>query len=186
MQTLTPREQRTVRLAAIGIAVYLALFFGFKGFAGLGAMRADHERLVRAANALRSEVQTYQTRALKLQRLMDRTQLDPGRLSTNTVVAQTSAALQLAAQSGGLQLGAVRESVARSTEREMGTIQFEAMGQPAAVLGFMARLDKLGFPVVVESVQLGADSRGPGMLRIHLNLIVLDFEQWKSRQPSHA
>ena len=186
MQTLSPREKRTVRIAAIGTALYLAVFFGSKGLGGLGALRAEHERQLRAAQSLRSEGETYRTRARKLQRLMDRSLIDPGKLSTNTVVAQTSAALQSAAQSGGLQLGAVRESMARSTERELGTIGFDATGQPAAILGFVARLDKLGFPVVVESLQLGTDPRMPGMVRVHLNLIVLDFEQWKTRPPSHA
>ena len=186
MRTLSPSEQRTVRLGGIGIAVYLALFFGIKGFGGLGAVRADYERQVRAAHALRAEVQAYETRALRLQRLMERLQIDPGKISTNTIVAQTSAALQQAAQSGGIIVGAVRESMARTTERELGTIQFDAKGPPPAVLNFIARLDRLGFPVAVESVQLSADSRGPGMLKVHLNLVVLDFEQWKPRPSSHA
>lgn len=186
MKTLTPSERRTVRIGGIGVVIYLVLFFGLKGSQSLAAHRAAYERQVRAAHLLRSEVEIHEARALKLQRLMERTRIDPGQLSTNTVVAQTSAALQQAAQSGGLQLQAVRESLARSGQREIGTIQLDATGQPTAVLGFVARLERIGFPVVIESLQFSPDPRGPGMLKVHLNLVVLDFEQWKARPSSHA
>lgn len=183
---MSPREKRTVLIGSVAIVVYLAVFFGSKSFGGLGAIRADYENQVRAAHTLRAEVDIYKNRAEKLGRLMERSRLDPGKLSTNTVVGQTSAALQQAAMSNGLQLGAIRESVARSNPREIGTIQLDAMGPPIAILNFLARMDKLGFPVLVDSIQYSSDPRGPGMLRLHLNLIVLDFEQWKPRPPSHA
>jgi hypothetical protein len=186
MNSLTPSERRTVRLAAIGIGLYLALFFGFKSFQGFGQVRTEYDRLVRSAHTLRQEVEPYRTRAEKLQRLIDRTQIDPGTLTTNTVVGLTSAALQSAATAGGLQLGPVRESLARTTEREVGSIQFDAMGPAAAVMGFVARLGTLGVPVVVDSVQITGDPRGPGMLKLHLSLIILDFDQWKTREVTRA
>jgi hypothetical protein len=186
MKNLNSSERRTVRIGGIGIAIYLALFFGLKAFSGVGALRADYARLVRSAHSLRQEIEPYQTRAGRLQRMIDRFQFDPGKLSTNTVVGQASAALQLAAAGGGLQLGPVRESLARSTEKELGTIQFDATGPAAAVMGFVARLGTLGVPVVVDSVQINADPRGPGMLKLHLSVIVLDFDQWRPREAAHV
>ena len=186
MKNLTPSEQRTLRLGGLGLALYLTLFFGLKLVGGLGAVRADYVKLVRSAHTLRQEIEPYRTRAEKLQRLMERFEFDPGKLATNTVVGQASSALQRAATGGGLQLGPVRESLARTTEKELGTIQFDATGPAAAVMGFVARLGTLGVPVVVDSVQINADPRGPGMLKLHLTVIVLDFDQWKPREATRV
>ena len=186
MKPLTEREQRTVRLGGIGLAVYLLLFFGFKAAHGLGALRVDYDRQLRTAHNLKSEVRTYETRVARLKRLMERLHLDPGTLTPQTVVSKTTAALQTAAMGGGLQLGPIRESLVRGTEQEMGSIQFDATGQPQAVTKFLAGLNQLGVPIVVESVQLTSEPRGPGMIKMHLNLIILDFEQWKRRNPTHA
>lgn len=186
MKALNEREQRTVRLGGIGLAVYLLLFFGVKALHGLGALRADYDRQVRVAHTLKAEVHTYETRTARLKRLMERLRLDPGTLSPQTVVSKTTAALQTAAMGGGLQLGPIRESPVRNTEQELGSIQFDATGQPQAITRFLAGLNQLGVPILVESVQLSTDSRGPGMLKMHLNLILLDFETWKRRNPNHA
>ena len=45
MPTLTPREQRTLRLAAIAIGIYLALFFGMRIWKQLEAKRCEYEQL---------------------------------------------------------------------------------------------------------------------------------------------
>ncbi len=186
MKNLTPSEQRTVRIGGIGIALYLAVFFGTKLFGGVVAVRADYARMRDSARSLRQEIEPYKTRAERLQRMVDRFQFDPGKLTTNSVVGQASAALQRAATGGGLQLGPVRESLARTTEKESGTIQFDATGPAAAVMGFIARLGTLGVPVVVDSMQINADPRGPGMLKLHLTVIVLDFDQWKPREANRV
>lgn len=183
---MTNREKRTLRRAGIGISAYLAIFLGFKGYLRMEAIRADYDRLARTAQTLRFEVEPYQTRAARLQRLMERLQLDPGRITTNTAVGQTSAAIQRAATAGGLQLGPIRESVGRSSERELGAIQFDATGQSPAVFAFLARINTLGFPIVVESVQLTPEPQGPGMVKLHLTITILDYEQWKLREASHA
>lgn len=186
MTTITEREQRTLRIAGIGILLYLTLFFGAKLIKGASSLRAAYDQQVRAAQTLRSEVQTYEVRALRLQRLMEQLQLEPGKVATNSIIAQTSAALQQAAVAGGLQIGSIRESVARSSERELGTIQLDATGLPLSIMSFLARLEHLGFPVIVDAVQLSSEPRGPGMLKVNFSLIILDFEQWKPRKAPHA
>lgn len=186
MKNLTPSEQRTLRLGAIGLAVYLVAFFGLKWFKAADAVRRDYTRLQQTASSLRAEVDRYQVRAERLDKLIQRLQVDPGTLRTNTVVGEASAALQRAAQAQGLQVGSVRESVNRANEKELGSIQFDAAGPAQAVLGFLARLNRLGVPVLVDSVQCTGNPRGPGQLKLLLNVIILDFDQWKAREVTRA
>ncbi len=186
MKSLSSSERRTLRLGSIALALYLVAFFGVKWARAANAIRTDHLQLSRTATSLKAEVERYQIRAERLGRLMNRLQIDPSTLRTNTVVGETSAALQKAAQAQGLQVGSIRESPSRSTERELGSIQFDATGPTQAVLAFLARLDSLGVPVVIDSIQCSGNPRGPGQLKIQLQVIILDLDQWKPKEPTRA
>lgn len=186
MKELTPSERRTVRIGSIGLGLYLVLFVGLKWFQAAESLRKEHAALRLKAAALRADVERYHLRTERLGRLMERLQVDPGTLTTNTVVGEASAALQRAAQAQGLQVSSVRETVNRSNERELGSIQFDASGPAPSVVGFLARIQSLGIPVLVESVQCTGNPRGPGQLKMLLNVVVLDFAQWKSREVPRA
>jgi hypothetical protein len=186
MKSLTPSERRTLRLGSIALAIYLVAFFGVKWLRAANAIRDEHRQLSRTATSLKAEVERYQIRAERLARLMNRLQIDPASLRTNTVVGHTSSALQQAAQAQGLQVGSIRESPSRSSERELGSIQFDATGPTQAILAFLARLDSLGVPVVIDSIQCSGNPRGPGQLKLQLQVIILDFDQWKPKEPSRA
>jgi hypothetical protein len=54
------------------------------------------------------------------------------------------------------------------------------------VLTFLASLNSIGFPVVVDSVQFTADNTRPGQVKLNLTIIILDFEQTKSAEVPHA
>ena len=54
-----------------------------------------------------------------------------------------------------------------------------------AVTTFLSRLDTLGYPMVVDSVQLSPEPR-PGMLKVTLTIIILDFDQWKKEEGPNA
>jgi hypothetical protein len=186
MKRLSASELRTLRLGAAALGIYLLLFFGFKWLAAANAMRSEYQQLVRTATSMRAEVERYEVRAERLERLMTRLRIDPGTFGTNTVVGKASAALQQAAQAQGLQVGSIRETPSRSGEKELATIQLDAAGPAQAVVAFLARLDSLGVPMVVESVQCSGNPRGPGQLKLVLNLIILDHEQWKTREGDRA
>jgi hypothetical protein len=115
---------------------------------------------------------------------MDGFHLDPAKLQKASVVADASAAIQNRAKSGGVQLGPIRESLTRSTGKGLATVQLEGSGQVPAVLAFLGSLDRIGFPVIVDSVQFTGDNTRPGQIKINLTLIILDFEQWK--EATHA
>jgi len=179
MRPLIDREKRTVRLAGIGIAIYLALFGGLQVWKFFDKKRADYRQLVLEAKNLRERIQPYQDKVLVVKKMMDDFHVDPARLKKETVVSDASAAIQKAAKSGGLQLGPIRESQSHGAGKSLATVQLEGAGQVSAVLTFLARLNSIGFPVVLDAVQFTADNRRPGQIKINLTLIILDFDSTK-------
>ena len=176
MRPLIDREKRLVRFAVAGIAVYLALFYGLGFF---GKRHAEFNRLVNEANALRQQLRPYQDKVVAVKKLMDEFHLDPVKMKKETVVSDASAAIQNAAKSGGLQLGPIRESPSHGSGKALATVQLEAAGQVPSALKFLAGLNHLGFPVVVDSVQFTADNSRPGQVKMNLTIILLDFDQQK-------
>lgn len=176
MRPLIDREKRIVRFAAAGIAIYLVLFYGLGYF---GKRHTEFNKLVNEANTLRQQVRPYQDKAATVKKLMEEFHLDPVKLNKATVVSDASAAIQNAAKSGGLQLGPVREAPAHGLGKALATLQLEATGQVPAAMKFLAGLNSLGFPVVVDSVQFTADNSRPGQTKMNLTIIVWDFDQQK-------
>ena len=179
MRSLSNREKRTVRWAGTGIAIYLALFGGMQVWKFFDKKRADYRQLVLEAKNLREKIQPYQDRVLVVKKMMDDFHMDPARLKKETVVSDASAAIQKAAKSGGLQLGPIRESPTHGAGKSLATVQLEGSGQVPAVLMFLAGLNRVGFPVVVDAIQFTADNSRPGQVKINLTLIILDFDATK-------
>jgi hypothetical protein len=111
--------------------------------------------------------------------LMDDFHLDPAKLQKASVVADASAAIQSDAKTGGVALGPIRESAANTSGKQLATVQLEGTGAVPAVLTFLSSLDRIGFPLIVDSVQFTANNNQPGQVKINLTIIILDFEQWK-------
>jgi|SRR6185312_14188100 len=185
MRPLTQQEKRTVRWAAIGIGIYLFLFCGFEMWKSLEKRRVEYRQLVTDANDLRVQLQSYQDKALVVKRMMDDFHLDPAKLSPETIVAEASSAIQKAAASSGIQVGPVRETAARGTGDEMASMQFEGSGPVPAITGLLNRLQTLGYPLVIDSVQITPDNR-PGNVKLSLTIVILNFEKWKNPEANHA
>ncbi len=186
MPTLTQREQRTIRLGAAVIAIYLALFFGWGGWKRLEAKRSQYEQLLTDAQRLKRELQPYENRVLLAQKLKETFHMDPQNLSRTTLVAQASAAIQKAAASGGIQVGPMRESPARASARELASMQLEGVGPVPAVMTLLHRLETLGYPLIVDSIQITPEAAKPGMVKINLTIVILDFEQWTKEGAPHV
>jgi len=183
---LTDREKRVIRFAGIGVAVYLALFGGFQIWKYFDKKHSDYRQLAVKAQILRRQIQPYKDKALVVKKLMEEFHLDPAKLKRETVVSDASAAIQKAAKAVGLQLGPIRESPAHGAGRALATVQMESSGQVPAVLTFLASLNSIGFPVVVDSAQFTADNTRPGQVKLNLTIIILDFEQTKSAEAPYA
>ena len=185
MRTLTPHERRTVRFGAVVIVSYVLLFGGFPVWKYFARCRADYQQLVSQADRLKQEVQLYDDRVPVVKKLMESLRLDPAKLSRTSVVAEASAAIQKAAMSGGVQVGPVRESPARPSSKELAMVQLEGTGPVPAVMGLLSRLESVGFPLIIDSVQLTPDMR-PGQLKVSLTILILDFDQWAREGTPHA
>jgi hypothetical protein len=186
MRALSPSEKRTVRYATIGISIYLALFVGIKVFKYFVHQRADYLQMVAEATQLKLDTVLEADQAALIKKLMGDFHLDPATLSSSTAVADASAAIQKAAMGGGIVLGSIRESPGRSSAKELATIQFDGSGQVGAVVSFLNRLPLLGYPLVIDSVQITPDVMQPGQIKLTVTVIVLDFEQWKKVEVTHA
>ena len=184
---LSTSEKRTIRIAGSVLGVYLLFFCAQHAWKFIAAQRAKYTALVQQADKYRVELKPYQSRVELAQKLMRDFRLDPSRLSRPSVVADASAAILKAAASNGIQLGPIRESAARQSNKELASIQLDCTGQVAAVLAFIHNFQSIGYPIIVDSVQINPEPSKPGMLKVHLALVILDFTEWKVEQaPTHA
>ncbi len=179
MRTLTDREKKTIRIGAIAVAAYLLIFGGVQTWRFLDQKRSDYRNLVRESVRLRQQMLVYDDKAVAAQKLMETFKLDPGSLSRTTAVAQASAAIQKTAAGSGIQVGPVREAAGRPASKELATLQLEGVGPVPAVTSLLSRLETVGFPVIVDTVQFTPDPARPGQMKVSLTIIILDFDQWE-------
>jgi hypothetical protein len=185
MRALNQREKRTVQIAAVGVVVYLLVFFGAGGLGKLRARRAAYDALVAEAGSVKAQIAPYKDKAAAASKLMESFHIDPARLCRTSLVTEVSVALQKAA-TGGIQLGPIRETPNRSAGKEISSIQFEATGPLPPLLNLLAGIDTLGFPLVIDNVQIGGDPQRPGPLKLTLTILILDFDKWKTAEVPHA
>jgi len=178
--TLTARDRKTILYAGIAIGLYLLLFFGFKTWKRLEQSRAEHQRLLARVQSEQQEARNHENRALLFEKLSAQYRLDPRKLPQETLVAEASAAIQAAARQDGFELGPVRETPGRASGRELSTIQFDGLGPVSAALGLAHKLQSLGFPILVDSLQLTPEPQRPGMLKLNITLVILNYAPWKN------
>ena len=186
MPTLTPREQRTLRLAAIAIGIYLALFFGMRIWKQLEAKRSEYEQLQVDARRLKRDLTPYENRILLTQKLKENFRMNPETFARSSLVADASAAIQKEALNLKVLLGQIRESAARPSARELASMQLEGSGPIPAVMTLLHRLETLGYPLIVDSLQITAEPTKPGVVKINLTIIILDFDSWKNAEVPNA
>src|SRR5262245_3507715 len=127
--------------------------------------------MVAEAQNLSNQVKPYETRVQAIQKMMETFNMDPTKLSKATIVGDASSAIQKAAAGGGFAVGPVREPPARSTAREL-TLQLEGSGPLPAVMGMLHRLQTLGYPLIIDSVQITAEASRPGQVKMNLTIVI--------------
>jgi hypothetical protein len=186
MRKLNASEKRTIRLGAIALAAYLVLYLGLSVWRYSQQRQADYQRLTSRVAALHQQLDRQTTRALRLEKLKQRFHIEPAGLSPDNLVAEASSAIQKAATSGGVQLGPLRESPGRPSAKELASMRLEGVGPVPAVLALLPRLETLGYPLLIDSVQLDRDPTKPMMLKISLSIVVLDYAHWEAEKGRRA
>jgi hypothetical protein len=179
MRSLTVSEKRTLRWAAAGLAIYLGLFYGVGGGRNLEIRRADYQQLLGQVRNISNELRPYENKILLIEKLRAQFRIQPGELSRASVVGEVSAVIQAAAQTGGVQLGPIRESPGSAAARELASMMIEGTGPVPAVLQFIHRVEALGYPLIIESIQITSAPGMPGQVALLLQIVVLDYDRWK-------
>jgi hypothetical protein len=179
---LSAHEKRTIRFGATVVAIWLAVFCLQQVWKFYSNQNGEYKTLLAQTDNLRAELRPYKGRTEDVRTLMEKFRMDPNHLSRTSVVAEASAAILKTAASSGVQLGPIRETAARQSAKEMAAIQLDCSGQVPNLLGFLHRFESMGYPIIIDAVQLTSDPSKPGNLKMHLGLVILDFEQWKAEE----
>jgi hypothetical protein len=175
---MTTQEKRTLKWGSILLALYLVVFLLTRNGKGNGST-SEYERFAGSETSFMQEVRKLETKELQLEKLNQTFKMDPARFSKTTVVADASAAIQNAATGGGITIGPIRESAARSSAREITSMQIEGVGPVPAAMKFLHQINGLGYPLLIDSLQINPDNSQPGNIKINLTIVILDYEQWK-------
>ncbi len=186
MPQLSSSDLRTIRRAGLALLIYLVLFFGFKAWRRLESTRTAYAQLVTRLEREQREARNAETKVMLFEKLRERYGLDPRRLPKETLVAEASSAIQKAAREGGFELGPMRETPGRANARELSSIQFEGAGPLPAALALVHKLQTLGYPVVIDSLQVTQDASRPGQLKLNVAVVILNFDQWKGNEVPNA
>ena len=180
MAPLTERDRRTLRYGAIALAAYLVLFFGVKLWRHLESVRTDYANLVLDAQLMKQQFETYEARRVVLEKLRGASGVDLSKVPKASLVAKTSGAIQQAAVAGGIVIGPVRESPGNANRGELAVMQLEATGPVQGLLTLIQQVQTLGYPVIIDGIQMKPDLRQPGMLKLDVDLVILDLDKWKA------
>jgi hypothetical protein len=175
---MTVREKKTVQYGAMAAVLYLLLFFGVKAWKNASA-ESRGPGMQAGGQGLKQDFERYETKRQLYEKLHQQFRIDPATLDRKTIIADASAAIQNTAKSGGVNLGPLRESSARASAKELATMQLEGVGPVTSVMKFLHEITSLGYPIVIDSLQLNPDPSGPGHIKVNLSIVVLDYEQWK-------
>ncbi len=179
MRTITSRERRTIRIAAIGVAIYLAFFFGSKAWSRLESVRERDGELRLAAATLDTKLLRAAREARRYRDLREKWRFDPSTLERATLVSGAWEAIEKCATTHQLALGASREAQGRGSARQIRVFQVDGVGATQNAMEFLHDLRHLGVPLVVEQITVSTANLPPGQVRLTLTLPVYDYEAWK-------
>ena len=179
MRALNERERRTIKLAGGALGIYLVLFYGLAGWRALEARRAEYDQLRTEATDLGTRVLEEHRKHKRLGELRERWNIDLASLDETTIVNDVREAIQKAAGRHKVAVGPSQETGRRSAAKELRVIQFTGSGATRAVMAFVDDLPRLGFPLVVDHLQVKPLAKKPGMVTYSMRVAILNFRPWK-------
>jgi hypothetical protein len=181
VRKLTARERRLIRFSALGLGLYLIAYLGFAAFRGLEELRAEHGALRRYVQSSDERLARALVEQQRLARLRRQCPLALERLDQKTVVGDARVALEQAAKSCGVSLATVRETPGRLRALEHTVFQVSGGGKDQNVVRFVDRMHRLGYPFVLDNVQVKA-AKAPGQVTFSFSAALLDFARWSGEE----
>ena len=185
VKKFNPREKRTLRRASGLLIVYLVAFFGWKVLGFLETKRGDYAEAKLSLLNVTSDILREQEKAKRLERLKENFKFDPKELSAETAVGEARAKIMHAAATCGVGVTKSREIQMQVSTKELGTIQIDGSGATLAVLRLLHGLKGLGYPLLIDRLQLDPMPKKPGIVHLALTVTLLNFEGWKPEE-AHA
>ena len=179
---MSERDKKLIRFTSIGLGIYLVIFFGFELLAKAEEARRSYKALVSEARNFNDMLKPYETRILLLEKLRKDLNVEPGGLDSETLVADVSAAIQEAAGQCGLGLGPLQESPSRATGATLTTMRLSGEGQIESIIKFVHAAPRLGFPILIETLNVSGDESSGAQRRFDMELRVLDYKNWKPQK----
>lgn len=186
MRSLQPREKRTVRLAVVILGIYLLGFYGLRLWRHIEAKRVEFGELRFKLSQLEREVRQEEEKRRSVERLKKSLALDLEKLSEDTVVAETLAAIQEAARTHTVNLGTSKEAQENPSSRELAIFQLEGNGSLDGVSKFLHTLGHLGYPLIIDHLTLKPMGKEPGHVRLTLRVALVNFKGWKNQGDGRA
>jgi len=172
---MNDREKKLVQFTAIGLAVYLILFFGKDYFGILEKKRTDFIQMEKAITSAQVKLRKSANQPLLLEQSRKKLNLEVRSLSSAELVGKTSQAIQQTAKSSGIKIGPLRES----SSIGISSLKFEANGKAESMLKFLRGIRSCGYPVVIDSMQVTVPEGKKGNVSFNLAIGIIDFKNWK-------
>ena len=186
LDSMSEKDKRTLRYGAIAIIVYLSLFYG-KSLLGLfEGNRQDYFKKLDEAEQLGALFRSYETKGMKIEKLRGQLGINVHDLSNTNLVGNVGRKIQELVKASGYKMGQIREVAGRGGQGVAATLQIEGTGPLKSLMPLMHRFRHTGYPLIIDSMNIRAEKRKPGQLQWSVDVIILDYSQWKQRGGNRA
>lgn len=176
---MTDHDKKVIRFACIGLIAYLAIFYGRGAFSGLEAKRAAYMNARNEAKEFHKKLKPYETQLLLLEKLRKDRQINLEELNSDTLVADASTAIQIAANQCGVALGPLQETPSRGDASTLTMFRLSGEGPIDGVVNLIYTLRRIGFPLIIDSLNLDGGEFGGDTQKFDLELRIIDYNNWQ-------
>jgi len=164
------------------VVIYLLLLSGWKAYRYLEEKREAYQVAKLEAEETKLRVYRQEVKARRFRHLKKSWNLNFDKLKPETLVGEAREAILKAAQVAKVHIGSSRESHRASSARELATIQLAGEGSTMSVVNFLQSLRGLGYPIVLDHLQINIIDQKPGHVTLTLNILVMNFNAWKMEE----
>lgn len=172
--SLSAREQRTLRRAGMALGLFLVFYGGLTGYEWLEARRVQYQETEEELAKVDLQATRLATRYLKQEQLLQRFPIDFDRAADPNLITEVRPFIEKMATEWGLECD-LRESETRNRGGDR-TLQLDIGGESAAVLGFRDALLRTPYPLIENRFELNRILERPGTVQLSLKLSLLQYD----------